>query len=316
MKKRVIVTAECSEKTKEMLRRCFGETCDLTFDRTPETLGDAEICIGEPRMELVERAECLRWVQMTWAGTDIYTRRAGFPENVMLTNASGAFGRTISEYVLAGILTMYRNFPAYREQQKQAVWRTVGAERTLYGRTVLILGTGDLGSNVAKRLRGFGTVNIGVRRAAGETLPYFDEVRGIAELDELLPQADIVIGCLPNAPDTAGLLTETRLRRMKQDALLVNVGRGTLLSTAELAAVLADGHLSGAVLDVCDTEPLPPSSPLWGMENVLLTPHVSGRGFGHDKGTEQLIWEIVTANLTRYLEGKNLRHIVDINRGY
>ena len=106
MKKRVIVTAECSEKTKEMLRRCFGETCDLTFDRTPETLGDAEICIGEPRMELVERAECLRWVQMTWAGTDIYTRRAGFPENVMLTNASGAFGRTISEYVLAGILAM------------------------------------------------------------------------------------------------------------------------------------------------------------------------------------------------------------------
>ena len=316
MKKRVIVTAECSEKTKEMLRRCFGETCDLTFDRTPETLGDAEICIGEPRMELVERAECLRWVQMTWAGTDIYTRRAGFPENVMLTNASGAFGRTISEYVLAGILAMYRNFPAYREQQKQAVWRTVGAERTLYGRTVLILGTGDLGSNVAKRLRGFGTVNIGVRRAAGETLPYFDEVRGIAELDELLPQADIVIGCLPNTPGTAGLLTETRLRRMKQDALLVNVGRGTLLSTAELAAVLADGHLSGAVLDVCDTEPLPPSSPLWGMENVLLTPHVSGRGFGHDRGTERLIWEIVMDNLARYLEGKKLRHIVDINRGY
>lgn len=81
---------------------------------------------------------------------DIYTRRTGFPERVTLTNASGAFGRTISEYVLGGILTMYRNFPAYREQQKQAVWRTVGAERTLYGRTVLILGTGDLGSNVAK----------------------------------------------------------------------------------------------------------------------------------------------------------------------
>lgn len=166
----------------------------------------------------MQQAEKLRWVQMTWAGTDIYTRRTGFPERVTLTNASGAFGRTISEYVLGGILTMYRNFPAYREQQKQAVWRTVGAERTLYGRTVLILGTGDLGSNVAKRLRGFGTVNIGVRRAAGETLPYFDEVRGIAELDELLPQADIVIGCLPNTPGTAGLLTETRLRRMKQDA--------------------------------------------------------------------------------------------------
>lgn len=316
MKTKVIVCTEYSEQARAELLTHFGDRFDITFAEHASTLGDAEICIGEPPLALVQQAEKLRWVQMTWAGTDIYTRRTGFPERVTLTNASGAFGRTISEYVLGGILTMYRNFPAYREQQKQAVWRTVGAERTLYGRTVLILGTGDLGSNVAKRLRGFGTVNIGVRRAAGETLPYFDEVRGIAELDELLPQADIVIGCLPNTPGTAGLLTETRLRRMKQDALLVNVGRGTLLSTAELAAVLADGHLSGAVLDVCDTEPLPPSSPLWGMENVLLTPHVSGRGFGHDKGTECLIWEIVTANLTRYLEGKPLHNIVDINRGY
>lgn len=316
MKTKVIVCTEYSEQARAELLTRFGDRFDITFDEHASTLGDAEICIGEPPLALVQQAEKLRWVQMTWAGTDIYTRRTGFPERVTLTNASGAFGRTISEYVLGGILTMYRNFPAYREQQKQAVWRTVGAERTLYGRTVIILGTGDLGSNVAKRLRGFGTVNIGVRRAAGETLPDFDEVRGIAELDELLPQADIVIGCLPNTPGTAGLLTETRLRRMKQDALLVNVGRGTLLSTAELAAVLADGHLSGAVLDVCDTEPLPPSSPLWGMENVLLTPHVSGRGFGHDLGTERLIWEIVMDNLARYLEGKNLRHIVDINRGY
>lgn len=189
MKTKVIVCTEYSEQARAELLTRFGDRFDITFDEHAASLGDAEICIGEPPLALVQQAEKLRWVQMTWAGTDIYTRRTGFPGRVTLTNASGAFGRTISEYVLGGILTMYRNFPAYREQQKQAVWRTVGAERTLYGRTVLILGTGDLGSNVAKRLRGFGTVNIGVRRAAGETLPYFDEVRGIAELDELLPQA-------------------------------------------------------------------------------------------------------------------------------
>lgn len=316
MKTSVIVTAECSESVREMLQSCFAETCVLTFDRHPETLGDAEVCIGEPRMELVQQAEKLRWVQMTWAGTDIYTRREGFPAQVQLTNASGAFGRTISEYVLAGILAMYRNLPQYREQQKQAVWQSVGAERTLFGRTVLILGTGDLGSNVAKRLSGFDTVTVGVRRTAGEALPYFDEVRTFAELDALLPQADIVVGCLPNTPETAGLLSEKRLRSMKKDALLVNVGRGTLLSTDTLARVLADGQLSGAVLDVTDTEPLPATSPLWRMENVLLTPHVSGRGFGHDQGTEKLVWEIVTANLARYLEGKPLRNVVDMSRGY
>ena len=164
MKTKVIVCTEYSEQARAELLTRFGDRFDITFDEHAAALGDAEICIGEPPLALVQQAEKLRWVQMTWAGTDIYTRRTGFPERVTLTNASGAFGRTISEYVLGGILTMYRNFPAYREQQKQAVWRTVGAERTLYGRTVLILGTGDLGSNVAKRLRGFGTVNIGVRR--------------------------------------------------------------------------------------------------------------------------------------------------------
>ena len=316
MKKRVIVTAECSEKTKEMLRRCFGETCDLTFDRTPETLGDAEICIGEPRMELVERAECLRWVQMTWAGTDIYTRRAGFPENVVLTNASGAFGRTISEYVLAGILTMYRNLPQYREQQKHAVWQSAGAERTLFGKTVLVLGTGDLGGNVAKRLSGFDTVTVGVRRSKGKLPPYFNEVRTFDELDALLPQADVVVGCLPNTPETAGLLSEKRLRSMKKDALLVNVGRGTLLSTDTLARVLADGQLSGAVLDVADTEPLPPSSPLWGMENVLLTPHIAGPSFGGSADVQNTIWHICMDNLERYLTGNPLKNVVNRSEGY
>ena len=316
MKTKVIVCTEYSEQARAELLTRFGDRFDITFAEHASTLGDAEICIGEPPLALVQQAEKLRWVQMTWAGTDIYTRRTGFPERVTLTNASGAFGRTISEYVLGGILTMYRNFPAYREQQKHAVWQSAGAERTLFGKTVLVLGTGDLGGNVAKRLSGFDTVTVGVRRSKGELPPHFNEVRTFDELDALLPQADVVVGCLPNTPETAGLLSEKRLRSMKKDALLVNVGRGTLLSTAELAAVLADGHLSGAVLDVCDTEPLPPSSPLWGMENVLLTPHVSGRGFGHDRGTERLIWEIVMDNLARYLEGKKLRHIVDMNRGY
>ena len=213
MKTKVIVCTEYSEQARAELLTRFGDRFDITFDEHAAALGDAEICIGEPPLALVQQAEKLRWVQMTWAGTDIYTRRTGFPERVTLTNASGAFGRTISEYVLGGILTMYRNFPAYREQQKQAVWRTVGAERTLYGRTVLILGTGDLGSNVAKRLRGFGTVNIGVRRAAGETLPYFDEVRGsmcaIPSLSRLLRRSGAWRTCCsrPTFRDAASATT-------------------------------------------------------------------------------------------------------------
>lgn len=124
MKTKVIVCTEYSEQARAELLTRFGDRFDITFDEHAAALGDAEICIGEPPLALVQQAEKLRWVQMTWAGTDIYTRRTGFPERVTLTNASGAFGRTISEYVLGGILTMYRNFPAYREQQKQAVSRS------------------------------------------------------------------------------------------------------------------------------------------------------------------------------------------------
>lgn len=264
----------------------------------------------------MQQAEKLRWVQMTWAGTDIYTRRTGFPGRVTLTNASGAFGRTISEYVLGGILTMYRNFPAYREQQKQAVWRTVGAERTLYGRTVLILGTGDLGSNVAKRLRGFGTVNIGVRRAAGETLPYFDEVRGIAELDELLAAgghrhqlpAEYAVHhrtAYRDAPAPHEAGRPARQRRTGYAAFDRRARRRPCGRPSERRGARCVRYRAAPALFAA-----------LGHGERAAHAHVSGRGFGHDRGTERLIWEIVMDNLARYLEGKKLRHIVDMNRGY
>ena len=176
---------------------------------------------------------------------------------------------------------------------------------------------GDIGANVARRLKVFGATVLGVKRTAVSAVPAdFDEAHTLNALDALLPRADIVIGCLPNTRETAGLLTAERLHAMKAGAVLVNVGRGSLAGTDDLVSALQDGHLGGAALDVFETEPLPADCPLWDMENVLLTPHVSGRGFGHDRGTERLIWEIVMDNLARYLEGKKLRHIVDINRGY
>ena len=135
-------------------------------------------------------------------------------------------------------------------------------------------------------------------------------------LDDDLPTADIVIGALPRTPGTIGLLDYRRMQRIPKDALLVNVGRGTMIVTGDLERLLAEGHFSGVVLDVMDPEPLPESSSLWTTDRVLLTPHISGIGFGHEDATEAVIWDICRENLRLYAAGKPLTHVVDVAAGY
>lgn len=251
---------------------------------------------------------------MTWAGADIYTR-GGFPQGIKIANASGAFGPVIAEYVIGAILCVYRRFPEYIENQKVCIWRDAGAERTIEGKTALILGTGDIGSNIAKRLSAFGTKNIGIRRT-GAPAQYFDEMHTLSNIDALLPHADLVIGCLPNTKETGHILNYDRLCLMKSDALFINVGRGSLIDTDALIRALEERRIAGAILDVLENEPLAADSPLWKMPNVLITPHISGRGFGHDPATEKKVWDICLENLRRYIAGEDIINEVDMNLGY
>lgn len=315
----VLVTSPCNESARSAFQSKFGGRCSFIF-RSPDNISDvivsADAIIGVLPLEDIQKAENLRWVQMTQAGTDRYTCHDGFPADVILTNASGAFGVTISEYVMGAVLSLYRRFPVYSDNMKHSLWQDAGAERTLFGETVLILGTGDIGSNIAKRMKPFGVKIIGVKRTKSAPSEYFDEFHTIDELDALLPCADIVIGCVPNTPLTDGLLNEKRLRLMKQNSLLVNVGRGTLIDEAALIKVMSEGHLYGAVLDVFEEEPLPADSPLWKLPNVMITPHISGKGFSHSPATERMIWDIAAENLSRFLNGEPLIHTVDIKKGY
>lgn len=309
----VLITAPCSDEIKLRLKE-FENNCIFSFGDRKSDIGSAEVVIGEPRTEKIREAEKLKFVQMTWAGADIYTR-GGFPQGIRLANASGAFGAVISEYVIGAILCIYRRFPEYLENQRAAVWRDAGAERTLEGKTALILGTGDIGSNIAKRLSAFGTKNIGVRRTGAPT-KYFDEVHTPSDLDALLPNVDLVIGCLPNTKKTEHMINYERLCLIKNDALFINVGRGSLVDTDDLIRALEEKQISGAILDVLEKEPLEKASPLWKMPNVLITPHISGRGFGHDKATERKVWDICLENLRRYISGEKLINIVEPERGY
>ena len=318
----VLVLAQCEEQQREILRDRFGARCALQFVEngmrpTAEQLAGAAVIIGEPRRVELTQTGQLRLLQLTWAGADKYARMEGLPSGVTLANASGAFGTIIAEYVLGSLVALYRAFPRYCRNQRAHLWQKCDQAVTVSGKTALVLGMGDIGTNVAHRLRAFGATVLGVKRTAVcEPAAGFAEAHTLTELDELLPQADIVIGCLPNTRETAGLLTAERLHRLKKGAVLVNVGRGSLVQTVDLIEALRDGSLGGAALDVTETEPLPSDCPLWDMEKVLITPHIAGPRFGGNRTVQERIWEICMENLERYLTGKPLRNVVDVSAGY
>ncbi len=317
----VLVAFPLSEPQRARLMEAGGGRCRFVFtDETGEekraALERAEVVIGNLTEEELAAAPRLRWLQTTWSGVDRYAKMASFPPHVVLTNTTGAFGVMIAEHVVGAMLIFCRGYLGYFRNQQVALWHDEGRQKTLEGKTALILGAGDIGTKTAERLKAFGMHLIGVRRSEGAAFSPFDELYTCSDLDALLPRADFVICCLPDTPDTRELLDGARLRRMKPDAVLVNVGRGSLIVTDDLAEVLREGGLYGAALDVTDPEPLPPEHPLWQMPNVLITPHVAGCSSGHLGETEEKIVSLVCENLRRYFTGEKLQNVVDLALGY
>ena len=306
----VSVTTPVKPHHKAMLEAAAAGRCGIVYELDEQ----ADVIIGALSPAELQPAKNLKWYHLVWAGSDRY-KPADFPAGTLFTNGSGAYGVTIAEHMMACILALYRQLRHYDKLQKSHTWDQDWQEDTLEGKTVLILGAGDIGCALAKRLRGFDCRIIGIRRTGG-ILPHFDEMHTMEELDALLPQADVVAGCLPGTKDTVGLLDERRLRMMKTTALLVNCGRGSLIDTDALVRVLQAGLLGGCGLDVVMPEPLPADNPLWEMENVILTPHISGASFGHVQEMEDRIYRLAAENLQRYLDGEALLNQVDFETGY
>lgn len=281
---------------------------DVDEAQQQKILVDTEICIGEPSWESIEKSTSLKLIQMTWAGTDKYTRAGRvFPSGIALCNASGAFGQIMSQYALGAVLSLYQLFPLYARQKEAHIWQQLDASRSIAGKTVLIFGAGNIGRATARLFRSLGALKItGVRRQS-EVPPEFDEVCTLKEAACRLPSADIVIGCMPNTDDNQNYLDEAKLRSMKQDAVLVNMGRGAFVDIAALAGLLKEGYLFGAAIDVTVPEPLPGEHPLWDIPNLILTPHVAGPSFGNAY-TESLIADICCENIAHYLTEETLKN--------
>ena len=291
-----------------------------SYEGVEDQLRDTEIAITwSLRPEQFKAASKLRWIHSPAAAV----HQLIFPElvasDVVLTNAREVHGPVVAEHVIALIFALSKALPAAaRLQQKhlwgqEAMWHGRLRPREVAGATLGLVGVGSIGRAVAKHASALGMRVIAVREHPEQAKPEFvEQVFPLPQLDRLLAQSDFVVLAAPLTPETRGLMNAARLAQMKADACLINVGRGPLIDEAALAHALRERKIAGAALDVFEKEPLPAESPLWDLENLLITPHTAGL-------TDKL-WDrhcqLISENLRRYLARQPLLAVVDKKRGY
>lgn len=281
---------------------------------TQEDVDWAQVILGNVPAAMLHGSPALEWLQTNSAGVEPYIQPGVLAGDTLLTNATGAYGLAIAEHMLGMLLELFKKLELYRDAQKSGAWQSQGAVKAVYGSTVLVLGMGDIGGEFAARCKALGAKVFGVRRSPRPCPEYADEVHLLEDLDSLLPQADVVAVTLPGTDATRGLMSRERLAKMKEGAVLLNVGRGFIVDTEALCDALERGHLSGAGVDVTDPEPLPPIHRLWNIPTAVVTPHISG--FYHLRETHERIVGIFLENLRHFQAGEPLRNLVDFATGY
>jgi glyoxylate/hydroxypyruvate reductase A len=257
---------------------------------------------------LYGKAARLRWLQAMGAGVEWALVRE-LPGRVTVTRAPGIFGPWMSEYVLGWCSWVTQRMETYRAAQREQRWIGTVLPGRLRGKTMTLVGVGDIGREIARVARAVGMHVIGVSRS-GERVPAVERVYRPGHLPRALAAADFVVVVLPLTAKTRGLVGEAALAAMRPGAWLLNIGRGAVVDEAALLDALQNRRIAGAILDVFPTEPLPPGHPLWGLDNVVITPHVAG------PSTAEEIAPVFNDNLARYLRGRPLQYVVDRARGY
>lgn len=262
-------------------------------------------------MDALLSLSTLKWIHSVSAGVEHALDDRLREMDVILTNASGVFDLPIAETVLTYILMIVKQMPAFIAQQREHVWKKRSL-REAAGLTVGIVGLGSIGTEVARLCKGLGMRIVATRRHPGEGAPHVDEIFAPAQLDVLLATSDFVVVAVPLTPETRDMIGREDLRRMRATAWLINIARGAVVDEASLIEALEQTWIAGAALDVFVEEPLPPESPLWELENVIITPHNSW-STPHLKEREARLF---LENLRHYVRGEPLRNIVNKDLGY
>ena len=310
------------EWVRERMERDFPQASVVQLENLQQAsseITDTDVFVGsvlEPR--LFASAHRLKWIHSPAVGV----HQLMFPElvrsDVRVTNSRDVQGPIVAEHAIACVLALAKRIPqcvryqARAEWAQQTLWNEYPRPREVAGSTVVVVGMGSIGREFAARAKALGMKVLAVREDPSKGANVADAVYGTDGLPGLLPEADFVLLCTPVTPSTTRLMNRDMIERMKSDAYVINVGRGALIDEAAIIEALREKRLGGAALDVFDREPLPPDSPFWSLENVLVTPHTAA--------ASERLWEghyaLIKENLTRFLDGRPLLNQVNKTLGY
>ena len=321
MSKKIVVV---NQAFTESMRRKIEDTAkkyayDVHFyDKNEDAMSDvedAEIAFGR-NADLLKAGKQLRWFCTQSAGVDSFLKPGVIQnDDMILTNSSGAYGMALAEHTIMLTLAVLRNLPYYDSLAAKHEWApNLIPMKGIVGSRVTILGTGDLGTEIAKHVKAFSPSFItGVNRS-GKERPYFDRIVTQDQTDSVLPETDILIMALPGTAETKYFISHERISLLPKDAVIINVGRGNALDPKALEKALKDGVIAGAALDVFEKEPLTEENPLWSCPNLLITPHVAGNmtlAYTVQKTCDQFVEDLI-----QYCEGKPMSHMVSRKKGY
>ncbi len=307
---------ERKDKINETAKLCGFEANFYDYENlTQDEMDSCEILFGMASRKLVNNAKKLKWMQASFAGVDKYVDVENIKNgNIMLTNSSGAYGITIAEHMITVLLMLMRRMPEYYELRKEKGWGMIGDIRSIMNSTITVVGLGDIGENFAKIAKAMGAIVRGVRRNVSLKSEFADEMYSNDNLLEAIDGADVIALCLPETDETKFIIGTEEIKKMKSDAIIINVGRGTAIDQDALTDALVNNKIGGAALDVFVQEPLPKDSLLWNCKNAIITPHISGNT--SLPLTCDIVVEIFCKNLIKYANNKKLNNLIDCRKGY
>lgn len=306
----------------ERLRSSFPEIEFLqlnTYDRVSQEIEDTSVFVGwQLKPADFQRARKLAWIHTPTAAVHQLMYPELIASRVRLTNSTGIHGPVVAEHALALLLALAKRLPVAARYQarnqwaQQQVWKELPHPRELAGGTVVVVGMGGIGIEFTRLAKAMGLRVLAVREDPSKGTGGADEVYSSAEIETVLPRADYVLLCAPVTDRTRGIINAARLGKMRPEAYIINVSRGPLIVEDDLIAALNEKRVGGAALDVFTEEPLPAASPLWSLDNVLITPHTAS----FTEHLWQRHYEHIVENIQRFRSGKPLLNEVDKRRGY
>lgn len=319
MKKKLIITQDLDPSYNEILQDIIPEW-EIYIGKDPslwvEHLNDAEIIAGwkkEIKEHFLQGTSQLKWLQAWSAGVNNLPLLELTSRNIQLTSASGVHAYPISETIFGLMLALTRKIYTYVKNQQSKTWHHAHLNLEMHEKTVGIIGVGAIGKETAKIAKAFGMKVIGIRHS-GQQEDYVDEMYKPAQLNDILPLCDYVVITLPLTKETFRLFGAEQFKLMKSSAFLINIGRGEIVDEEALVQAIVEKEIAGAGLDVFEKEPLSQDSPLWELENVIITPHTAGSTEHYNK---RVMNEIFIPNLKNYIhENKLTINLVDFEKGY